>query len=399
METPSDADQPGGQRRLSANVKLLGLVSLINDIAGELAFPLLPLFVQNVLGGTKLQLGAIEGVADTTASFVKLLSGNLSDRLRRRRGFVVAGYALAAVARPLIGLATAPWQVFVVRTTDRLGKGIRSAPRDALIADSTPAQMRGLAYGFNQAMDHVGAAVGPLLALAFLHYWPDRLRLLFLLTLFPGLLVVGLLALGLKERPIHTTAAKPLPLKLASLDRRFRLFLLVLVVFALGNSSDIFVLARAEELGMSGPALWCGFHLVKSAGNLAAGSAVDRLGPRPLILSGWLVYAAIYFAFAWADSAWEIWALFLGYALFYALTEPAEKALVANLVSSDERGLAFGWYNFALGIVALPANLIFGAIYDSYGPQAAFGWGAACALVAALGLAIIIDKGNGERTL
>ncbi len=352
------------------NVKVLGVASLLNDIGSELVFPLLPLFIQTVLGGTRLQLGAIEGVADTTASLTKLLGGSLSDRWHRRRSFILAGYALAAFARPLIGLATAPWQVFAVRSADRLGKGIRSAPRDALIADSTARSIRGRAYGFNQAMDHVGAAVGPLLALLYLHFWPEpgQLKTLLLLTLIPGLLVLLLLIFGLKERPIETPAARPFQLTLRPFDHQFRLFLLALVVFSLGNSSDIFVLARAEELGVSGPALWCGFHVIKSAGNLAAGAAVDRIGSRPLILLGWIVYAAIYFAFAWATTAAEIWGLFLGYALFYALTEPAEKALVASLVGSDSRGLAFGWYNFAIGIVALPANLIFGACTTSTAP-------------------------------
>ena len=233
-------------------------------------------------------------------------------------------------------------------------------------------------------MDHIGAAVGPLVALVFLHFWPGQMRTLFLLTLIPGLLVVVLLLVGLKERPIETSAARPFRLTLQPFDNQFRLFLLALVVFTLGNSSDIFVLARAEDLGVSGPALWCGFHVVKSAGNLLAGPVVDRVGPRPLILLGWLVYAAIYFAFAGATTGLQIWGLFLGYALFYALTEPAEKALVANLVSSDNRGLAFGWYNFAIGIVALPANLIFGKLYDVFGVGTAFAWGASCALAASL---------------
>ena len=380
-ETPDSAPRP----RLPLNVKILGIASLLNDIGSELIFPLLPQFIKTVLGGTMLDLKkAIEGVADTTASLTKLLGGSLSDRLQRRRGFILAGYALAAISRPLIGVARLPWQVFAVRTTDRLGKGVRSAPRDALIADSTPRAIRGRAYGFNQAMDHIGAAIGPLLALAFLYFWPGQMRTLFLLTLIPGLLVLALLFFGLKESPIETPAARPFRLTLRPFDNQFRLYLLALVIFSLGNSSDIFVLAKAEGLGVSAPALWCGFHVIKSIGNLLAGPAVDRIGPRPLILLGWIIYAAIYFAFAWATTGAQIWTLFLGYALFYALTEPAEKALVANLVSSENRGLAFGWYSFAIGIVALPANLIFGELYDVFGDGTAFCWGAGCALAASL---------------
>jgi MFS family permease len=329
----------------------------------------------------------MEGVADTVASLLKLWSGAWSDRAGQRKGFVVIGYTLAAVARPLVGVASASWQVFAIRTTDRIGKGIRTAPRDALIAESTPAEIRGRAFGFHRAMDHLGAAIGPLLGAAFLWAWPGQLRTMFLITLIPGLAVVGLVVWGLREPASHIASSEPLRLTLRPFDRNFRVYLLALVIFALGNSSDVFLLVRAGELGVPPatlPLLWCAFHVVKSVGNLLAGGAVDKLGSRPLIFGGWAVYTVIYIAFAFAASAWQVWILFLSYGLFYALTEPAEKTFVTALVGSERQGLAFGWFNFAIGIAALPSSVSFGWLYDVYGSRVAFGWGAGLACLAAL---------------
>jgi MFS family permease len=360
-------------------------------------YPLLPLFLISTLGGNRVHLGLIEGAADSAASLLKLWSGGWSDRAGRRKGFVVSGYALAALARALLGLATAPWQVFAARIGDRIGKGIRTSPRDALIADSTAPGMRGRAFGFHRAMDHLGAAIGPLLAAAFLWAWPGQLRTLFLLTFLPGLIVVALLVFGLRE-PATSSPPGRLRLTLRPFGRDFRLLLLALVVFTLGNASDAFLLVRAGELGVPTPQLpilWCLFHMAKSVGNLLAGRAVDRLGPRPMIVVGWGIYALIYLAFGVSASAWQVWALFLAYSLFHALTEPAEKALIAELLGGERRGLAFGWYNFAIGVAALPSSLIFGALYQAYGALAAFGWGAGLAAIAALML--IGVSVNGSR--
>jgi len=236
-------------------------------------------------------------------------------------------------------------------------------------------------------MDHLGAAIGPILASLFLLAWPGQLRLLFLLTLLPGIVVVVLLVLGLREAPVENSPQERLPLTLAPFDRHFRLYLLALAVFTLGNSSDAFLLVRAGELGVPTallPLLWCAFHVVKSGGNLLSGRAVDGIGPRPLILVGWLIYAAVYLAFALVETASQVWAVFLAYGLFFALTEPAEKTLVAALVGVERKGLAFGWFNCVIGIVALPSSLVFGWLYEQYGPLIAFGWGAALATVAAV---------------
>jgi MFS family permease len=396
---PADDAAELAAGRLPHNVRLLGLASLVNDVAGEMIVPLIPTFLMAVLGAGAGALGAIEGVAESTASLVKLWSGGLSDRAGKRKVFVVAGYALAAVSRPLIGLASAPWQVLLVRGTDRFGKGIRSAPRDALVADSTRPAVRGRAFGFTRAMDHLGAAIGPLLAFGFLSIWPEGLRTLFLLTAIPGALVVVVVWLGLRERPVETRAASKFQLTLAPFDRDFRIYLLAMVVFTLGNSSDQFLLLRVGELGVSTklvPLLWCAFHVVKSAGSVWVGRAVDRFGPRPMIFAGWIVYAAIYLAFAQAANAVQAWAFFLIYGVFFALTEPAERTLVANLVAPEHKGLAFGWFSFAIGIAAFPSNVVFGAIYEAAGPQAAFAWGAAMAL-AAVALLATMGRPRGDK--
>jgi MFS family permease len=385
--------------RLSRNVRLLGLVSLVNDVAGEMIFPLVPAFLINVLMAGPSVLGAVEGIADSTASIVKLWSGALSDRAGKRKVFVVIGYACGAVSRPLVGLAAAAWQVGLVRFTDRFGKGIRAAPRDAMIADSTESAVRGRAFGYNRAMDHLGAVIGPALAFGFLSLWPGQLRTLFLLTAVPGIAVVMLVVFGLRERPIAAPAAKQFRFTLAPFDRSFRVYLLALVVFSLGNSSDAFLLLRLMDLGVPSeilPLAWGAFHIVKSAGSYLAGPAVDRFGPRPLIFAGWIIYAMIYVAFALSTGAVQGWVFLLLYGSFYALTEPAERTLVANLVGPERQGLAFGWFNFAIGIAALPASVIFGAIYQLYGAQAAFLWGAALALVAVVILGAI-GRGTTSR--
>lgn len=388
---PSSSARP----LLPRNVKVLGLASLLNDIASEMIFPLLPTFLLTVLQGNRFSLGLIEGAADSVSSFLKLWSGGWSDRVGRRKGFVLVGYILAAVTRPLIGVIAAPWQLLGLRVADRVGKGIRTSPRDALIADSTDASIRGRAFGFHRAMDHLGAAIGPLLATGFLWLWPNQMRTLFGLTLLPGLLVILFLIFGLREVATSQAGRERLRLTLQPFDRDFRLFLVVLVIFTLGNSSDAFLLVRAGELGVPTlflPMLWSAFHIVKSTSNLFLGRAADRFGSRRFLFLGWLIYAGIYLAFGLATTAWQAWALFLGYALFYGLTEPAEKTLVAKLVGSERKGLAFGWYHFAIGIATLPASLIFGGLYQFYGALAAFGWGAALALVAVALLPLVKEK-------
>jgi len=391
----TDPSPPTWRARLGRNVLALAAVSFLTDVSSDMTYPLLPLFLATTLGASATAVGAIEGAAETAAALLKLFSGWLSDRVPRRKPLVLAGYGIASLIRPLIGLAQSVAQVLAIRVTDRIGKGIRGAPRDALIADSVDPAIRGRAFGFHRAADHAGAVVGPLLAFALLRWAGLEVRQIFLLTAIPGALAVAALLFGVREVPRETaqTAQDTRKLDLrAPLGKRFWTFLAVLLVFTLGNSTDAFLLLRARDLGIDAaliPILWALLHVVKSLSSTPGGALSDRIGRKPLLISGWILYAAVYFALARADAAWQVWALFAVYGIYFGLTEGVEKALVADLVPADRRGSAFGWYNLALGIGALPASLIFGAIWDRAGAPVAFGFGAAMALAAAVGITFV----------
>ena len=403
---PAPASAPAGRSRaLGRNVLALSLVSLLTDASSEIIYPLLPLFLSTVLGASAAAVGLVEGAAESTAALLKLASGWWSDRVRRRKPLVVAGYALAAVARPLLALATATSQVLAIRMTDRVGKGIRTAPRDALIADSVAPEIRGRAFGFHRAADHAGAVIGPLLAFGMLSGLGLPLREVFLWAALPGALAVLALVVLVREpeREVHAAhvahAAAPgiagPPDLRAPLPASFRRYLVVLLLFTLGNSSDAFLLLRASQLGVAAPLiplLWAALHVVKAASSVPGGSLSDRLGRKPLIVAGWLLYAAVYVLFGRATETWHAWALFLVYGLYFGLTEGVEKALVADLVPAARRGAAFGWYNLAIGLGALPASVLFGMVWDRYGAGPAFGVGAVLAVAAAGGLLMLVPS-------
>jgi MFS family permease len=395
---------PAKAPRLPANVLALAAVSFLTDVATEMAYPLLPVFLSAVLKVSATSVGAIEGAAESTAAILKLVSGWWSDRVSRRKPLVVWGYGLASAIRPLVGLAQSFSQVLAIRVTDRVGKGIRSSARDALIADSVDPRFRGRAFGFHSAGDNAGAMLGPLIAFALLRWQGLNLRQVFLWTAVPGALAMLVLILWVREVPRSAESAKP---KVGRLEGRFegRMggrfwgFLGVLVLFTLGNSTDAFLLLRANQLGVATaliPIIWAVLNVVKAVTNTPGGILSDRLGRKPLIVAGWLVYAAVYFAFARAHSAWQAWALFAAYGLYFGLTEGVQNALVADLVPATRRGAAFGWYNLAIGIAALPASLLFGAVWDRWGSPAAFQMGALIALVAAVGMAVVAP---GRRAL
>lgn len=376
------------RNRLPAAIIALGFTSLFNDIGTEMIFPLLPAFVAS-LGAAPAFLGLVEGLADATSSLLKLGSGYIAER-RSKKPIVLFGYGLASLVRPLVGLATAPWHVLVVRVTDRVGKGIRTAPRDALIADSIPKEQAGRAFGFHSAMDHAGAVLGPLLATALLALgW--QVRSVFWFALAPGLLTM-LAMLTVREpqparasAPVAGAAAASPPA--AVLPTSLRRYFAILALFSLGNSSDAFLLLRAKDLGVkvvSIPLLWAALSLAKVLSARYGGIWSDRIARPKLIVAGWAVYAATYLAFGVASQPWQAWALFLIYGVYYGLTEPAEKALVRDLAPTEARGRAYGFYNFIVGICAVPAGLLMGWLWQTWSPLVALASGAALALAAAI---------------
>lgn len=387
-------DGAGLSPRLGRNVIALGAVSFFTDASSEMIYPLLPLFITTTIGASAVSVGAIEGAADSVSALLKLASGWLSDRTRRRKPLVVAGYALASAVRPLVAFAQSAAHVLAIRVTDRVGKGIRGAPRDALIADSVEPALRGRAFGFHRAADHLGAVIGPLVAYVLLSRLGFDLRTVFLIAAIPAAIAVITLVVAVRE--VAHTAPSPAAVQLAAprqLGGRFFAYLVVLLLFTLGNSTDAFLLLRATELGVSVallPVLWAMLHLVKSASSTPGGVLSDRRGRKPVIVAGWMVYALVYLMFGYASDAWHVWVLFAIYGLYFGLTEGVERALVADLVPTQRRGAAFGWYNLAIGLGALPASIIFGAIYDRFGAPTAFTVGAGAALLASIGLWIVV---------
>ena len=384
---------------LSRNVVILGFVSLLNDGASEMIYPLLPVFLTAVLGAGPAALGIIEGIAESTASLLKLYSGYVSDRVKKRKGWIVAGYAISNVIRPLIAFSTSWLHVLVLRFSDRVGKGLRTSPRDAIIADSTPAEFRGKAYGFHRAMDHSGAIVGPLAATALLMVYNDDLKTIFLLSFIPGLLAVLMLLFGLQEKqqdaPRGSTAAFNFRSAWTEMPGGFKKYLLIILVFTLGNSTDAFLLLRAQQLGVPMallPAIWVVLHIVKMVFSIPGGVISDRIGRKKVIVSGWIVYALVYAAFGAASLQWHAWALFAVYGIYFGLTEGVEKALVADFAPTHLRGSTFGLYHLIVGVGAFPASVLFGAVWQRHGSSAAFGMGAGLALAASVMLALLAVK-------
>lgn len=382
---------------LPSEVRVFGWVSLLTDASSEMIFPLLPAFLTGPLQAGPRFVGLVEGIAEATATAFKIYVGWLSDRLRRRKPLVVGGYALSSAARPLIAAAAAPWHVLALRFVDRAGKGTRGAPRDAVIADVTPPGLRGRAFGFQRAMDHAGAMVGPLLAAALLAAGAP-LRTVFALAAIPAALSVVVLVAGWRERPRPVavpTVAPSEPAAPHAPSRGLGAYLAVLAVFTLGNSSDAFLLLRAQDLGVplaAVPLLWTFHHAVKSAGSTPGGLLSDRIGRRRTILAGWAVYAASYAGFALARSAWHVWLLFAVYGLFHALTEGPERALVAALSPAGTRGRDYGLFHAITGGMMLPASLLTGTLWEAFGAPAALLTGAVLAGAAAALLWLVVPE-------
>ncbi len=440
--------KPSSSKKIPLTVIMLGFVSLFTDIATEMIYPLIPVYV-SALGAGAIILGVIEGLAETTAAMLKLISGIISDKLNKRKFLVFIGYSISTIARPFTGLVSAAWQIVPVRITDRIGKGIRTAPRDALIASSVEPSIRGKAYGFHRAMNHAGAVVGPLLAILALlllvlglnmKYPLHVLRWIFILSIIPGCLSILTIIFFVKETVPQPQTSKRFTFSLKDFDRNFINYLFILILFTLGNSSDVFLLFRVEEsLRKSGaminlvnrigpvhemllifgsaenqsqlinllflPLIWSFFHIIKVIFSTPLSALSDRIGRRRTISIGWAIYAFVYISFAlivFLPSSVQIIAtfvLFAVYALYYAFSEGAEKAFVADIVKEEKRGSAFGMYNFAIGLGVLPASLIFGFLYSyfnslipGFGGTVAFGFGGVLAVVSLVLLLTVVKE-------
>ena len=373
---------------LQRNIFLAGVVSFFMDFSSEMVYPLVPLFLSSVLGVPKSVIGLIEGIAESTASLLKVFSGWLSDRLGHRKWLMALGYGISTLSRPLI--ATAPnWgQVLGSRFMDRFGKGIRNAPRDALIAESCEEQRLGRSFGFHRGLDTLGAVVGPAAAFGLLAFFSGQYRLVFWLSMIPGLLAVLTIIIFIRE-----TRAGPLDqaekprLGWSSFSGAYKFFIVVVTLFSFGNSSDVFLILRAQNLGMSVaviPLVYLAFNVVYGLGALPAGLLSDRIGPKPIILLGFVLFGFIYLGFSQAGRPSHIWPLFILYGIFMALTEGVQKAYLATIIPRDFKATGFGLYNTLVGLAVLPASVIGGLLWDRLGPSATFLFGTATSWLAAI---------------
>ncbi len=416
---------PQMKASLPRNVVVLGIVSFLTDASSEMIMWTVPFYIA-LLGGGAVWVGIVEGLRESLSSLLKLASGWFSDRVGRRKTLVAVGYGVSTVAKPILALAAAPWHVLGLLGIERTGKGVRTAPRDALIAGAVSEENRGKAFSFHRMMDHGGAVLGllvgtVLVAYLFEHFKAagdkepiDVFRFMYLVAAIPAALAVVVVVASVRERAGEGKQGVALDLK-AGYDRRFWCFLAALLVFALGNSSDMFLLVRAGEIlgykvvlseaerarmaaGWSFPwqlpLMFLVLSLAKMIFSLPGGIVADRIGRAKTLAIGWAIYAAVYVLFGFATDAWQAWTLFVAYGLFYGFTEGVEKAVVADLVRPEVRGAAYGLYAFADGITKLPASLLLGLLYQYFGPAVAFGVGGACAGLACVMLVVLLGGGR-----
>jgi len=380
----------------SRNVFFVGLTSFFTDISTEMVYPLIPIFLTTVLGAPVAIVGLVEGIAESTASLLKVISGWLSDRTQRRKRLTVLGYGLAAIAKPLLALSFVWWQVLIARFVDRFGKGVRTSPRDALIADSTSSEDYGKAFGFHRGMDTLGAAFGPLIAFAALPLLHNNFRLYFSFAIIPAVIGVAVLALFVKEK-VRAAKVENLRLSLKPFNRQFKLFLLIVLIFTVGNSSDAFLILRANNVGVAVgliPLVYFVFNTVYALASTPIGALSDRIGRKVVIIAGYLIFAIVYLGFALVKSPFTIWLLFAAYGLYYAFTEGIFKAFTADLVPENLRGTAYGFLSLVLGIALLPASLIAGFLWDKISPSAPFFFGSAVSLIALVLFMALIPNDN-----
>lgn len=393
---------------LSRNVISMGAVSFLNDLSSDMIFPFIPIFLTSVLGATAAFVGVVEGIADATASVLKIISGRLSDKWKSRKPFAVFGYGLSAVSKPLLALATAPWHVLGVRFLDRVGKGVRDAPRDALISFSTERKDAGRAFGFHRGADTLGAALGPLIAFLILPFIHNDLRILFLLSFVASFFAVIILQVFVREvrndenqeLRIMNQGDDTVPslvstrenkfgtdgkFSISGLGLPFLIFLIAATILSLGKASEAFLLLRAQNLGIALallPIIYFVYNATFALFSAPAGILADRIGKRNTFMIGMLIFSGTYFLFARAGSASALWILFAVYGFYSALTDGVGRAIVADLVEEKVRATAYGIYNAFTGIAALPASLIFGLVWTRFGPAFSFYYGAAFGLLA-----------------
>ncbi len=376
------------------NVFVAGLVSFFMDVSSEMIYPLVPLFLANILGINKSIIGLIEGIAESTASLLKVFSGWFSDRLGNRKWLMAAGYGISTLSRPIIALATGWHHVMGSRFMDRFGKGVRTAPRDAIIAESAEKTHLGRAFGFHRSMDTMGAVAGPAIAFFLLGIFSNNYRLVFWLSMIPGAIAVLLIILFITEKKkVPLPHAKRPKLTLKHFDWRFKFFLASATLFAIGNSRDVFLILRAQQTGIPTvmiPVVYLLFNLIYSLSAIPAGIAADRFGKKRVILLGFVLFAILYYGFAVAKDTTAVWVLFAFYGLFMGLTEGIQKAFLATIIPSDFKATAFGVYNTAVGLAMFPASLIGGWLWDNISPSATFYFGAITASLSTILFVIFI---------
>jgi MFS family permease len=373
-------------------------VSLFTDISSEMLYPIIPFFLTLVLGAPMALVGLIEGVAESTANILKVASGWYSDKTKKRKPFVLAGYSISAISKPLMALAYGWPLVLVARVMDRTGKGLRTSARDALIADSSDIAHRGRSFGLHRSMDTIGAVAGSLIALGILYFSGDNYRMVFLAAFIPGMLSILLITFFVSER--RRPEAKKISFKLSNFDRDFKVFLLITGIFAIGNSSNVFLILRAENLGFSVYMVilsYILFNIVSSLGSFPLGTLSDRWGRRNILCAGFVVFGIVYFGFAWIQQSIYIWALFIIYGLYEALTKGIGKAYVVDLVPSDKRGTALGIYHAATGFMMLFASIIAGILWDILGPAAPFLYGGGVAFLSSMLLILFMPRRETKR--
>uniref|UniRef100_A0A7V0Z7A2 MFS transporter n=1 Tax=candidate division WOR-3 bacterium TaxID=2052148 RepID=A0A7V0Z7A2_UNCW3 len=376
---------------LTRNVIILGLVSLFTDLSTEMSYAIIPIFLKEVLKAQPVFIGLVEAIAESTASILKTFSGYISDRLRKRKLFIFIGYTLSAIVKPLLALATHGWHILIVRFADRFGKGIRTAPRDALIAESTKEAFYGRTYGFHRAMDTMGAILGPLFAFMILFLSQQNYRLLFALAFIPGFIAILFIIFGVKDIIPETKGVFKFSFK--EVNPQLRTFFLIIILFTLGNSSDAFLILRAKELGISVtliPILWLVFNISYFLWSYPAGVISDRIGRKMTIVFGFLIYTITYSALAFNNKVLLLWPIFVIYGLYYGFTEGNVRALVADFTLPEHRGTIFGIYYTVVGITLLPANLIMGYLWQRYGFNIALLIGSGLSFISAILLIIFV---------